>query len=323
MKSSIAVLIPCFNEENTVGEVIEDFRRELPGAEIYVYDNNSTDKTVENAASAGAIIRNEYKQGKGNVVRAMFRGVTADIYVMVDGDSTYPADKVHLLMEPIMAGNADMTVATRLAEYEQKSFRLFHKFGNELIRRTINLLFGTHLTDVLSGYRCFNSRFIKSVPILSNGFEVETELTLQALDKEFIIKEIPIPYYKRPEGSFSKLNTYLDGILILKTILSIFKDYKPLKCFTLFGFFALLIGVALGGIPVIDFINTGKVAHPSTAVLATGLVLVSLLSFATGLILDTINRREREQYNLISDYIIHQIYNKNEPSHQLDEKLHK
>jgi len=309
MEKSIAILIPCFNEEITVAKVIQDFQRELPDARIYVFDNNSTDGTACNAMACGADVRYEVKQGKGNVVRAMFRDVVADIYIMVDGDATYPANRVHDLIEPVLNGKADMTVATRLEQYEEKSFRLCHKFGNELIRRTINMLFGTQLRDILSGYRCFSSRFVKSIPILSKGFEVETELTLQALDKKFTIKEIPVDYYKRPEGSHSKLNTYLDGMLVIKTIFWIFKDYRPLKFFSLAGLLSLLLGLVLGSIPVTEFINTGKVTHPSTAVLSTAFVLIALLSFATGFILDTINRRYREQYQLLADHIIHKINN--------------
>jgi glycosyltransferase involved in cell wall biosynthesis len=312
MKESIAVLIPCYNEELTVRKVIEDFRRELPDAGIYVYDNNSTDGTVKCACTCGAKVRHENKQGKGNVVRTMFREVFADIYVMVDGDATYPAGRVHDLIEPVRSGKADMTVGTRMDQYENKSFRLFHKFGNELIRRTINLLFGTRLRDILSGYRCFNSRFVKSIPILSKGFEVETELTLQALDKRFTIVEIPVEYYKRPEGSFSKLNTYLDGVLVTKTILWIFKDYRPLKFFSLVGGIFFLLGIGFGTVPIVEFLRTTKVTHQGTAVLATGLVLVSLLSFVSGFVLDTINRRYREQYQLLADYIIHQINNNND-----------
>jgi hypothetical protein len=205
-----------------------------------------------------------------------------------------------------MTGKADMTVGTRLDRYEKEAYPLFHKFGNELIRRIINLLFGSGLRDVLSGYRCFSARYVKSIPILSKGFEVETELSLQALDKDFTIQEIPVDYYKRPEGSFSKLNTYLDGMLVLKTIFWIFKDYKPLKFFSFIGIFGLIFGLILGTIPITEFVRTGKVTHPSTAVLSTGFVLMSLLSFATGLILDTINRRYREQYQLLVDYIIHE-----------------
>jgi glycosyltransferase involved in cell wall biosynthesis len=304
MSKSIAVLIPCFNEEKTIQKVIDDFRHELPNADIYVYDNNSTDQTVQKAIASGAKIGYEYKQGKGNVVRTMFREIIADIYVMVDGDATYPAEKVHELIEPITSGKADMTVGTRLTVYEEESFRVFHKFGNELIRRMINLLSGTQLRDILSGYRCFSKRFVQGIPILSKGFEVETELTLQALDKGFVINEIPVKYFRRPEGSYSKLNTYFDGILVLYTIYRVFKDYQPLKFFSFTGLSIMILGAALGTIPVIDFIETGKVSHPSTAVLATGLVLVSLLSFTTGFILDTINRRYREQYQILTDHLI-------------------
>jgi glycosyltransferase involved in cell wall biosynthesis len=307
MDKSIAILIPCYNEEMTITKVIRDFQRELSEAKIYVFNNNSADQTVQKALACGVEVRHEFKKGKGNVVRSMFRDIAADIYVMVDGDATYPAEKVHALIEPVLTGKADMTVGTRLEQHEEKSFRLFHKFGNELIRKTINILFGTQLSDILSGYRCFSSRFVKSIPILSKGFEVETELTLQALDKKFIIMEIPVEYYKRPEGSYSKLNTYLDGMLVIKTIFWIFKDYRPLKFFSLVGILCILFGLALGSIPVMEYFQTGKVKHPSTAVLSTGLVLIALLSFSTGFILDTINRRYREQYQLLADYIIHEI----------------
>lgn len=318
MNVTIAVMIPCFNEEKTVSKVISDFRLELPSADIYVYNNASTDNTEAIAVSAGATVRTEHRKGKGNVVRSMFRDVEADIYVMVDGDATYPADKVHALISPVISGKADMTVGTRLRDYEERSFRLFHRIGNRLVRFAINILFGTNLTDVLSGYRCFSSRCLKSIPILSNGFEVETEITLQALDKGFTIMEIPVDYYKRPPGSFSKLNTYLDGLLIIKTILFIFKDYRPLKCFSFIGLLSLILGVALGTIPISDFVNTGKVTHPSTAVLATGLVLISLLAFVTAFILDTISRRHQEQCQLLSNLVVHHSTNKRNHAHPLD-----
>jgi glycosyltransferase involved in cell wall biosynthesis len=304
MKEKIAVLIPCYNEEKTVQKVIKDFRKELPEAHIYVYDNNSSDQTVENAKACKVNIGYEYKKGKGNVVRTMFREVDADVYIMVDGDATYPAAQVHKLIEPVINGKADMTVGTRLESHEDHSFRMFHKFGNTIVCQFINLLFKSHLIDVLSGYRCFSSRFVKNVSILSKGFEVETELTLQALDRNFIIREIPIEYQKRPKGSYSKLNTYGDGLLVFKTIFWLFKDYKPLKFFSIFGTIAIIIGVILGSIPISDYISTGKVTHPSTAVLATGFILIALLAFSTGLILDSINRRYKEQYQLITDYII-------------------
>lgn len=303
MHKSIAILIPCYNEEMTVAKVIQDFRREIPEAKIYVFDNNSTDRTVERARVNGAEVRYESKQGKGNVVRSMFRDIRADLYVMVDGDDTYPAERVHALIEPVFAGDADMAVGTRLDTYDDQSFRLFHKLGNEVIKKTINGLFQTRLRDILSGYRCFSSNFVRGIPILSKGFEIETELTLQALDKNFVIKEIPVEYRKRPAGSFSKLSTYLDGMLVLKTIFWVFKDYRPLKFFALLGMLFMAIGLVLGSIPMGEFMDTSKVTHPSTAVLATGLVVVALLSFATGFILDTINRRYREQYQLLIDHV--------------------
>ncbi|UCG52095.1 MAG: glycosyltransferase [Candidatus Latescibacterota bacterium] len=302
--AEIAVLIPCYNEETTIGRVVADFRKELPEAKIYVYDNNSTDLTAPKAAEAGAIVKSEPKPGKGNVVRSMFRDVDADVYVMVDGDATYPSKQVHELIEPVLEQRADVTVGVRLETYTDKSFRRFHKFGNELIKNMINVIFGTKLRDILSGYRCFNKRFVKTSTVLSRGFEVETELTLQAIDRNFVIEEIPIEYRERPAGSYSKLNTYVDAVLIIRTIFWIFKDYKPLKFFSTIGVIGLLLGFGLGGIPVIEFFKTGKVTHPSTSVLAAGIVMLSFLSFVTGMILDTIGRRNREIFQLIADQVI-------------------
>lgn len=301
---NIAILIPCYNEEHTIRKVIRDFRKELPNATVYVYDNNCNDTTAQKAEDENAVVRQERKQGKGNVVRTMFRDIEADFYVMVDGDCTYPAEKVHDILQPVMAGEADMTVGARLDEFSDKSFRPLHKIGNEAIKWAINFLFDCRLRDILSGYRCFNRKFVKSIPILSHGFEVETELTLQALDKNMVIKEVNIPYRERPEGSYSKLSTFRDGLRIIKTILSIFKDYMPLKCFSFVGLAAFLIGLGLGSIPVYEFILTGKVTHPSTAVLATGFVLVSLLSFIAGLILESSKRRHKELFQIITDHKI-------------------
>ena len=217
----IAVLIPCYNEESTIEKVIKDFKKELPNADIYVYNNNSKDKTAEIAKKNGAIVRNEYRQGKGNVVRSMFREIEADIYVMVDGDDTYPAEEVHKLIEPIAEGQADMVVGDRLSNgtYKNENKRKFHDFGNKLVKRNINKIFKTNLNDIMTGYRAFNKKFVKNVPIVSKKFEVETEMTLYALDKNFRIKEIPITYRNRPNGSVSKLRTFRDGIKILKTIM--------------------------------------------------------------------------------------------------------
>ncbi len=304
MDSSIAVLIPCFNEETTIAKVVQDFRRELPSARIYVYDNRSSDNTAARASEAGAFVGSEHKQGKGNVVRTMFREVEADAYVMVDGDSTYPAHSIHRLLEPILTGRADMTVGTRVHSFKTATFRRFHTFGNGLVRGAINALFGSNLTDIMSGYRCFSSRFVKCVPVLSRGFEVETELTLQALDKNFIITEIPIDYSERPEGSYSKLNTVGDGLLVLRTIVLIFKDYYPLRFFGLLSVLSLLLATGLGAIPIGDFLMTGKVTHPSSAVLSAALAIISVVFLIAGLILDTINRRQRENYQLVSDSIV-------------------
>lgn len=300
----IAVLIPCYNEAVTIAQVVADFQRVLPKAKLVVYDNNSTDATAEEAARTGVEVRREYRQGKGSVLRTMFREIDADLYVLVDGDATYPAEEVHKLIAPVAAGRADMSVGMRLEHYGDGSFRFLHRFGNRLIRGLINTLFGTRMEDVLSGYRCFNRRFVKSLPILSDGFEVETELTLQALDKGFGVVEVPIHYRPRPAGSASKLSTFRDGLLILRTIFDIYKDYRPLRFFSGIGLLSLATGIVLGSVPVGEYLHTGLVTHASTAVLATGLVLVSGLCFATGLILDAVNRRYREQYQMLRDFVI-------------------
>jgi glycosyltransferase involved in cell wall biosynthesis len=300
----IAVAIPCYNERLTVEKVVSDFREALPSATVYVYDNNSTDGTAEAARRAGAVVRRVTRQGKGNVVRRMFADIDADIYVMVDGDSTYPAQRVAALVAPVAAGEADMVVGSRAEAYASTHFRRFHRFGNELIRKLINVLFRSSLTVVLSGFRCFSRRFVKGIGVLSEGFEIETELTLQALDKNFTVMEVPIDYYDRPKGSTSKLNTYLDGLLIMQTILSVFKDYKPLKCFSSVA--ALAFGAAglFGSIPIHDFVTTGGVTHQATAVLAASTALIAVLSLLTGVILDSIARRNREMYQLLVDHVI-------------------
>ena len=229
-----AVLIPCYNEELTIEKVIKDFKRELPEADIYVYDNNSKDNTAEIAKKNGAIVKHEYKQGKGNVVRSMFYDIDADIYIMVDGDDTYPAEEVHKLIAPVVNGEADMCIGDRLSNgtYQKENKRHFHEFGNNIVKKSINILFKTGLKDIMTGYRVFNKKFVKNMPVMSPKFEIETEMSLYALDKKYIIKEIPIIYRDRPEGSTSKLNTIKDGIKVCKTIVKMFKNYKPLKFFT-------------------------------------------------------------------------------------------
>lgn len=243
----IAILIPCYNEEMTIGKVVKDFKAELPEADIYVYDNNSKDKTAEVAKEAGAIVRKEYNQGKGNVVRRAFREINADIFVMVDGDDTYPAKSIHELIEPIKQGKADMTIGDRLSNgtYKKENKRAFHEFGNMLVKSSINRLFRTKLKDIMTGYRAFNKIFVKNMPVLSGGFEIETEITLYALDKKFIIKEIPITYKDRPNGSRSKVNTISDGIKVVKKIISMYKDYRPRRFFFIIAFILIILGIAV------------------------------------------------------------------------------
>ena len=296
--SKIAILIPCYNEELTIRKVINDFKNELPDAEIYVYNNNSTDKTSEISKECGAIVRDEYNQGKGNVVRRMFREIDADIYVMVDADDTYPAEAVHKLIEPIKNKTADMVVGDRLSNgtYRKENKRKFHGFGNDLVRKAINTTFKSKLNDIMSGYRAFNKMFIKNLPILSSKFEIETEMTIHALDKKFIIKEVQIEYRDRPEGSVSKLNTLSDGIKVIKTIIKMYKDFKPRKFFGYIGLIIFLLGI-LVGIPVIyEFIEYSYIYKVPSAILATGLVTLSIIIFQCGIILDTIVKQHKEDY---------------------------
>lgn len=298
--SKIAVLIPCYNEELTVEKVIKDFRRELPDADIYVYDNNSKDKTADIAVKNGAILRHEYKQGKGNVVRSQFRDIDADIYVMVDGDDTYPAEFVHKLIEPVRNGQADMAIGDRLSNgtYQKENKRPFHEFGNNLVRKAINVLFNTDLKDIMTGYRVFNKRFVKNMPVLSPKFEIETEMSLYALDKRYIIKEIPIVYRDRPEGSSSKLNTVSDGIKVVKTIIRMFKDYKPFRFFGIIALIFLILGLIVGIPVLVEFFKTSYITKVPSAILATGFVSLAAITFQCGIILDTITRQHRENYEL-------------------------
>jgi len=296
----IAVLIPCYNEEITIAKVINDFKKELPDAKIYVYDNNSTDNTYEIAKQNGAIVKKEYRQGKGNVIRSMFRDIDADIYVMIDGDDTYPAEFVHNLIAPIKNKEADMVIGDRHSNgsYETENKRPLHNFGNNLVKNLINKLFKSSLKDIMSGYRVFNKKFVKNFPVLSEGFEIETEMTLHSLDKKFLIKEIPIEYRDRPEGSYSKLNTFADGMRVIKTIFWLFKDYKPLLFFSFIGVVFFILSL-IAGIPVImEFLNTSYITKIPSAILAVGLMLISILSFFSGFILDTIVHQHRREYEL-------------------------
>ena len=296
----IAVLIPCYNEELTIEKVVKDFQKELPDADIYVYDNNSKDKTAEIAKNAGAIVRKETRQGKGNVVRTMFREIDADIYVMVDGDDTYPAEFVHQLIEPIRNDEADMTIGDRLSNgtYQQQIKKNFHEFGNNLVRKSINILFNNKLKDIMTGYRAFSKTFVKNMPVLSPNFELETEMTLFALDKKFRLKEIPIVFRERPDGSESKINTLSDGIKVIKTIIKMFKDHKPLKFFTIIFAILLIIGIIIGLPVIIEFCKTGYITKMPSAVLATGIITLAVICEQCGIILHTIVKQHRENYEL-------------------------
>lgn len=296
----IAVLIPCYNEELTIKKVIEDFKRELPEADIYVYNNNSKDKTYEIASKCGVIVRNEYNQGKGNVVRRMFREIDADIYIMVDADDTYPAEFVHKLIEPIRNNTADMVVGDRLSNgtYKKENKRKFHNFGNNLVKKAINTVFKSNLNDIMSGYRAFNKMFVKNIPVLSSKFEIETEMTLHALDKKFIVKEIPIEYRDRPEGSVSKLNTVNDGVKVIKTIIKMYKDFKPRKFFWCIGFIIILLGIIIGAPVIMEFIKYRYIYKIPSAILATGLEILAIIILQCGVILDTIVKQHREDYEI-------------------------
>jgi len=291
--TSIAVLAPCYNEETAIPKVIADFKRVLPQAKIYVYDNNSRDRTVEVAKAAGAIVRSEPLQGKGNVVRRMFADIEADIYVLVDGDSTYDADSAPKMISALRNGPLDMVNGARVTDI-QKAYRPGHRFGNWLLTSMVAWIFGNRITDMLSGYRVMSRRYVKSFPALSAGFETETELTVHALELRMPIAEMATPYKDRPEGSVSKLSTFRDGFRILWTIIVLVKEERPMPFFSLLALlFAIVAGLLMTPI-VIEFLHTGLVPRLPTAVLAMGLVIVSFLSLSCGLILDTVTRGRRE-----------------------------
>jgi len=289
----IAVLVPCFNEEAAVATVIADFRKHLPGAEIFVYDNNSTDRTVAVAREAGAEVRRERRQGKGHVVRRMFADVDADIYVLVDGDATYDAASAPRMIEALLAEHLDMVVGFRVDQAEA-AYRPGHRTGNRMLTGFLSSVFGQAFRDILSGYRVFSRRFVKSFPVLSDGFEIETELSVHALELALPVAEVETPYYARPQGSFSKLNTWRDGFRILGTILKLYRSEKPLRFFTAIGVFLTLTSIGLA-IPVIfTFLEQGIVPRLPTAVLSMGLMILAVLSVSSGLVLDTVTRGRRE-----------------------------
>lgn len=295
----IAVLIPCYNEELTIRAVVEDFKNVIPEADIYVYDNNSNDDTAKIAKEAGAIVVPEYRQGKGHVVRSMFRNIEADCYIMVDGDDTYPAKDAYNVAKLVLENKADMAIGDRLSStYFRENKRPFHNTGNKLVRTLINKIFKSEVKDIMTGCRAFNRKFVKSFPVLSNGFEIETEMSIHALDKRFLIAEIPIAYRDRPEGSESKLNTFQDGYRVLKTILKLYKDYKPLSFFGLIALLLFLLGSVMM-IPVLSgYFKTGLVVKFPTLIVAIGLLTSSLVSLACGLMLDTVKKHSDQFYEL-------------------------
>jgi glycosyltransferase involved in cell wall biosynthesis len=294
-----AVLIPCFNEEKSIEKVVEDFRKTLPGATIYVYNNRSTDRTADIAAAAGARVRDEIHPGKGNVVRRMFADIDADIYVLVDGDDTYHAQSAPAMIQKLIDKRLDMVVGTRLSEYSQNAFRLGHRFGNDLLTGFLGLLFGRTFSDILSGYRVFTRRFVKSFPAVSKGFEIESELTVHALELRMPIGEMTTPYRNRPVNSVSKLRTYRDGTRILLMILVMFKEERPLTFFSLVFGMLSLTSLVLAYPIVMTYLQTGLVPRFPTAILSTGIMILAFLSLTCGFILDTVTRGRQELKRLI------------------------
>ncbi|MGQ0685029.1 glycosyltransferase family 2 protein [Bradyrhizobium sp.] len=290
---TIAVLVPCYNEEAAVATVVADFRKALPSATIYVYDNNSGDRTVEVAREAGAEVRSEMHQGKGHVVRRMFADIDADVYVLVDGDATYDAPSAPKMIEKLVAGHLDMVVGLRV-DQSVAAYRPGHRTGNWMLTTFLASVFGEAFKDILSGYRVFSRRFVKSFPVLSDGFEIETELSVHALELALPVAEVATPYYARPEGSFSKLNTWRDGFRILGTILRLYRSEKPLRFFTAIGVFLMLVSIGLAIPVLVTYLEQGVVPRLPTAVLSMGLMIVAVLSISSGLVLDTVTRGRRE-----------------------------
>ena len=300
----IAVLIPCYNEELTIEKVIKDFKKELPNADIYVYDNNSKDNTDKIAKKAGAIVRYEYRQGKGNVIRTMFREIDADCYLMIDGDDTYPAENAREMCDYVLSGKADMVIGDRLSStYFTENKRPFHNFGNKLVRKSINRLFKNNVKDIMTGYRAFSYDFVKGFPVLSKGFEIETEMTIHAVDKNFKLIEIPVTYRDRPDGSVSKLNTFSDGMKVLKTIATLFKEYRPALFFNMIAFIFLVASLILG-IPVVcEYFKTGLVPKFPSLIVASIFLVISLLLWITGIILQVIVKKHKQLYELYMNSI--------------------
>lgn len=297
--ANIAVLIPCYNEEMTIGDVVHSYKALLPSSAVYVYDNNSTDDSVRVAEAAGAIVIPEYHQGKGFVVRSMFRTVDADAYLMVDGDDTYNPEDTVALLEDVLTGRADMVVGDRLsAGYFQENSRLGHGAGNRLVKWLINAIFSSNISDVMTGARAFSRPFVKTYPSLEGGFQIETEMTIHALDKNFLITQKPVRYSDRRSGSFSKLNTYRDGLRVLKTIAALFKDFRPLLFFGIATLALSMASVVAFAIPLAEFLETGLVTKFPTLIVAMALAVSALLSISCGVILDSIRKQTRTFFEI-------------------------
>lgn len=298
-ENKIAVLIPCYNESKTIKKVVSDYKKVLPEADIYVYDNNSSDGTDKIASESGAIVRYERKQGKGNVIRSMFQDIEADCYIMVDGDDTYPAENAREMCDLVLNDGIDMVIGDRLSStYFQENKRPFHNMGNKLVRNLIEIMFKTNIKDIMTGYRAFSYKFVKTFPVLSKGFEIETEMSIHAVDKNFTLKEIPVMYRDRPEGSVSKLNTYKDGLKVLKTIGTLFKEYKPALFFNIIALIVFIISIILA-VPVFsEYFRTRLVPRIPTLVVSGILVIVGLLLETTGLILQVIVKKNRQAFEI-------------------------
>ena len=295
----IAVLIPCYNESRTIEKVVTDFKRVLPEATIYVYDNNSTDGTDELARGAGATVRYEYRQGKGNVLRRMFRDIDAECYIITDGDDTYPAESAREMADQVLERRVDMVVGDRLSStYFTENKRPFHNFGNSLVRKSINTLFKNDIKDIMTGYRAFSYEFVKTFPVLSKGFEIETEMSIHALDKNFKLVEIPVGYRDRPEGSVSKLNTFSDGFKVLRTIARLFRDYKPFAFFGWLGLICFAIATAFFAPVLSGYLATGMVPKFPTLIACSGLYVISFLLWISGVILEVITKKHRQLFEL-------------------------
>lgn len=305
-----AVLIPCYNESLTIEKVIKDYQAVLPDADIYVYDNNSTDGTDDIAKNAGAIVRYEYRQGKGNVIRTMFRDIDADCYLMIDGDDTYPAENAAQMTDLVLNKGVDMVIGDRLSStYFTENKRPFHNSGNRIVRCLINKLFHSNIRDIMTGYRAFSRTFVKSFPVLSKGFEIETEMTIHALDKNFLLEEIPVTYRDRPEGSVSKLNTFSDGFKVLMTIASLFRDYKPLVFFSAITILLELLALVLFIPPLYGFLSTGEVLKFPSVIVSVALATMGFVFLVCGIILEVIAKKHRQLFELYLNMIQSRPYN--------------